>query len=729
MLRDHLGIDESNILRPDAPERERDAKWLKSPRRDLLQELDLANWEPDRLGWSRKWRPDEVESEWVQRFYSHLFLRLKEFVTVNFGLGDLEDMDPPVWVTRDFSQHLVHYAQIVARQDNRVGGWDELLYSNRPRQYLIMGIIGRMLQTHVFDELLFGGDYSAKAILRTQDQGLVTLEGFQRTDLRGRTVKAILGEESLPTRFWDAVDVLTTKITTTLLPLFDLMDEHFPDRRFVSLRGIYQDLHYIVAEAGFLSLTLRESKDIFRFTWPVPGQAWDLEQDNHDDDVYQASLNENRRLYEEHQRQQHQQEEEDQPSPTSSTSEMFHTPPSSPATAMRFQFLRNLTSRPAPPPPAAPLPDPATQIAKVHIVLWPQLQRFSTPTPQWMEPPNRPDEWFLDPGRQFITEIARARVVYYLGSTDPVAEQAERRPALAEHIASHRSRRGFSPSTAVVVRSLWMLVYVLAAVGAAAALATYFDGTVGFVLGYVRELGFAVLDVFVGAVMGVTNRAKPPLDPPTHPTMDASALLKSQGWRGTGFSLHPTDNAIGLARPLLISRNTDGRGVGQKPHHTSDQWWLHAFDQKLKGLDTSKKGAVTQAVTQGKLDVVAAGKPGGKYTGSAGLYASFVRGETMVGSLTLPREETATPTEGSEGGETKGERKARREVRRAVKEREKERERARRRKEEEKAARRAGKLAGKQGGETTKAERKARRAERRARKEARRKRREAKGRV
>ncbi|KAK0751475.1 hypothetical protein B0T18DRAFT_478378 [Schizothecium vesticola] len=205
--------------------------------------------------------------------------------------------------------------------------------------------------------------------------------------------------------------------------------------------------------------------------------------------------------------------------------------------------------------------------------------------------------------------------------------------------------------------------------------------------------------------------------------MDASALLKSQGWRGTGFSMHPTDNSIGLARPLLLSRNTDGRGVGQKPHHTSDQWWLHAFDQKLKGLDTSKKGAVTQAVTQGKLDVVSAGKPGGKYTGSAGLYASFVRGETMVGSLTLPREETATATEGSEEGETKAERKARRAV--------KERERARRREEEErarrKAARKAEKRAGR-GGET-KEERKARRAERRARKEARRKRREAKGRA
>ncbi len=48
----------------------------------------------------------------------------------------------------------------------------------------------------------------------------------------------------------------------------------------------------------------------------------------------------------------------------------------------------------------------------------------------------------------------------------------------------------------------------------------------------------------------------------------------------------PCTPTRGLATPLLLSRNTDGRGVG---HTTNDQWWLHAFDQKLKGLDTSRR--------------------------------------------------------------------------------------------------------------------------------------------
>jgi len=225
--------------------------------------------------------------------------------------------------------------------------------------------------------------------------------------------------------------------------------------------------------------------------------------------------------------------------------------------------------------------------------------------------------------------------------------------------------------------------------------------------------------------------------------MDASALLKSQGWRGKGFSLHPTNNDIGLSKPLLLKRNADNRGVGQKPHYTSDQWWLQAFDQKLKGLDTtSQKGVVTQSVTRGKLDEVARCDGNGKY---AGLYASFVRGETIEGTITPASEATATPPPPSlssfpgEGvlrrrkrsGETKEERRARREAKRLKKERKaaatkaaEAESKAKYLKAAEKAARKREKMVRKST--ETKEERRARRADRRARKEERRKRRERK---
>lgn len=218
--------------------------------------------------------------------------------------------------------------------------------------------------------------------------------------------------------------------------------------------------------------------------------------------------------------------------------------------------------------------------------------------------------------------------------------------------------------------------------------------------------------------------------------MDAAALLKSQGWRGKGFSLHPTNNSVGLAKPLLLSRNTDGRGIGQK-HYTSDQWWLHAFDQKLKGLDTSQKGAVVQSVTQGKLDVIVSSQPSGKYTGVKGLYASFVRGGTLEGSIYAEAgtaESTdATPasSEDSEGSvsrrakraETKAEREARRaatRLRKAEKAARKAAEEEAKQKAAEKAAKKELKKA--RRANETREERRIRRAERRTRKEAKRRR-------
>ncbi|OWP00259.1 hypothetical protein B2J93_3785 [Marssonina coronariae] len=154
--------------------------------------------------------------------------------------------------------------------------------------------------------------------------------------------------------------------------------------------------------------------------------------------------------------------------------------------------------------------------------------------------------------------------------------------------------------------------------------------------------------------------------------MDAHALLTSQGWRGTGNSLHPTNNSIGLSRPLLVSKKIDNLGIGKKQHSTSDMWWMNAFDSSLKGLDTSKEGKVTQTVTSGGLDMVQ--KAGAKWVGSkGGLYTSFVRGEMLGGTI----EETAEIPAGSERGgakkrkrepgESKEERRERRERRAAKK--------------------------------------------------------------
>ena len=114
--------------------------------------------------------------------------------------------------------------------------------------------------------------------------------------------------------------------------------------------------------------------------------------------------------------------------------------------------------------------------------------------------------------------------------------------------------------------------------------------------------------------------------------MNAHALLTSQGWRGTGHSLHPTSDSTGLSRPLLVSSKNNNLGIGKKQHKTSDMWWMNAFDKSLKGLDTSVEGQVKQTITSGGLDMVAKG--GARFVGNqGGLYASFVKGEVLGGTL------------------------------------------------------------------------------------------------
>lgn len=164
--------------------------------------------------------------------------------------------------------------------------------------------------------------------------------------------------------------------------------------------------------------------------------------------------------------------------------------------------------------------------------------------------------------------------------------------------------------------------------------------------------------------------------------MDAHALLKAQGWRGHGHTLHPTDDATGLSRPLLISRKDNTLGIGKKEHCTSDQWWLNAFDQQLQGLDTSGKNgtAVVQTVQRGALNAIQARGAAARYTGAYGLYASFVKGGLLEGTISSPSSGGSTPLDSSTSAEdtpdsgemtlrssvpeTKRERKARRTLRR-----------------------------------------------------------------
>lgn len=161
--------------------------------------------------------------------------------------------------------------------------------------------------------------------------------------------------------------------------------------------------------------------------------------------------------------------------------------------------------------------------------------------------------------------------------------------------------------------------------------------------------------------------------------MDASALLKSQGWRGSGHSLHKTDDSIGLAKPILVSRKNNTLGIGRKNHVTSDQWWLNAFDEQLKSLDTSGKTSVVQTKENTKLaGLLTVGA--GKYSGANALYACFVSGGLLQG--------TVKPNTGGESTDTTPEAEVVPRARKETKEERRARKEAKRRRKTEREARR-----------------------------------------
>jgi hypothetical protein len=185
---------------PDlAPLSEGPNSWLSWPSWDFVsgESRDLAGlaadgWYPTRTRFDHPWRKAEYETEWYEAMYWNLFVRVREFVEEYFGCGDIPGVPivPPVgggggggeergfpWLEGGFSKEFMWFVEKVAIQDNNAGGWDALLRRGVMRECLVTGIIAKLLETSVFDELLFGADQTQKTMLESQDECTLQHEG------------------------------------------------------------------------------------------------------------------------------------------------------------------------------------------------------------------------------------------------------------------------------------------------------------------------------------------------------------------------------------------------------------------------------------------------------------------------------------------------------------------------------------------------------------------------
>ncbi len=153
-----------------------------------LKELSSDGWRPTRRRFEEDWPREELDSDWYERAYSRLYGHVREFVREYFGrVGDLPVSvsrdSGSVWVDEGLSTEFVWLAGEVAVQDYNAGGWDALLVRGVERACLVTGVIGKVLETSVFDDLLFGGDKTQKTMLEAQDECTLESEGTYKLSL------------------------------------------------------------------------------------------------------------------------------------------------------------------------------------------------------------------------------------------------------------------------------------------------------------------------------------------------------------------------------------------------------------------------------------------------------------------------------------------------------------------------------------------------------------------
>ncbi len=268
-------------------------------------------------------------------------------------------------------------------------------------------------------------------------------------------MRAILEDDFLTPGFWGCVDQRTLQLTTLLLPMVTMLDEHFPASEAKSLRSLFQDLHAIVATAGYLALGIRWSKNIFRFSLPFPGEVWDHDQQHVDDAVYKASAAASDRIAEaaeakwraERNRRQREQDAGQHNSPNIAERGMaMATSVTNQLNAVHRRTLgREIQENRGHESPAETAWVRPSRLAKVQIILWPCLKRYATVGEV------RPDTGSAE--GETITSILKSQVVYYCGRERELEEEGEHYPGLDDWMKMNKRARRLN----IILRVRWVI--------------------------------------------------------------------------------------------------------------------------------------------------------------------------------------------------------------------------------------------------------------------------------
>ncbi|KAH6665273.1 hypothetical protein F5X68DRAFT_265739 [Plectosphaerella plurivora] len=305
-----VGAIGNHLNREEQEETERE-EYALNPRVPNLD--DLNNILINRAELDHLWNTDDglLGDDFFAIHAENLVAKITLLVTSHFAQGPVAipaSVSPWGMKTGDAEDTaLEQYAKRIARPDMVCERpWDHLLQNEDARLLLLMGIIMRMLDDHVFSRMLFGAtpeqEQELQELDRTQlaDDGKYTSPtypggsltcdaGFARSRVRSATVNLmLLRNGGIPIHFWNRVDELTHSMAMQLLPVLSYVWMSKPNHSY-TFKKFYQHLHHQVAFAGWWAVQVRRSYAIVTIKWPTPGDPWEDKMENVGSSIFEIS--------------------------------------------------------------------------------------------------------------------------------------------------------------------------------------------------------------------------------------------------------------------------------------------------------------------------------------------------------------------------------------------------------------------------------------------------------
>ncbi|KAI8623994.1 hypothetical protein F5Y19DRAFT_491801 [Xylariaceae sp. FL1651] len=258
-----------------------------------------ADWSPTRIDftqWYGRYKhPRDYDDAFYRNSYLVLYRTIHDFVEKWFG----DDVFLDDWRVGEagispwevpMTEQFIQYARVVAHEDRGYVNWEDILNDPAHRKWLCIGVLSQILERKIFNQLLFGATKEFQEELDRHDQHWVLQEGFIRKEGRRQIVRAAVSESLVPQDFWDAVDDLAGQTVLIFKPLYTLLclcTGRSPGR---DGPVFWQEVHTILAMAGYFQVCMSISPTIFHILSATPGARFQWDEESHaDKQIYHDS--------------------------------------------------------------------------------------------------------------------------------------------------------------------------------------------------------------------------------------------------------------------------------------------------------------------------------------------------------------------------------------------------------------------------------------------------------